>query len=163
MYIMVPNYSDCLRISISDKMICMRVQIAEPGPLNPRLSVSLLLIFLLPACVTHRANQFKTFAEAGKGYTDAVMTFTEEVSHAAVDADSLLLVKDHGKFKESERKEFFLLRKAKLIEVNQKLKTHTPALTKGIKALKKSRKNLNKTEAIIKATSNLLTLVTKVI
>jgi len=45
-------------------------------------------------CATHRKGQFIQFAAAGTSYADAIMELTEEAGDLAVDADSILLIKD---------------------------------------------------------------------
>jgi hypothetical protein len=64
------------------------------------LSLSCLL---LQACATYRINQFKTFSEAGKLYTEAMIELTEEVGNVAIDADSAVLMTSRDTLTVEER------------------------------------------------------------
>jgi len=57
-------------------------------------------IALLTSCATQRINQFSTFADAGKDYSDAVIVLTDQASRAAIDADSAVLLQARKKSKE---------------------------------------------------------------
>lgn len=50
-------------------------------------------IILICGCTSTRINHFQQFAEAGKAYSDAIAVLTDEAGKAAINADSLILMK----------------------------------------------------------------------
>ena len=56
------------------------------------LILFLLLLFFTVGCTTQRLNQFGKFAEAGKGYSEAIIALTDEAGNVAIDADSHVLI-----------------------------------------------------------------------
>jgi hypothetical protein len=55
--------------------------------------IGIVACSLLVGCASGRINQFKSFAEAGTAYSDAVVALTEQSGKIAIDADSLILMK----------------------------------------------------------------------
>jgi hypothetical protein len=68
-----------------------------------------VLLILSGCATTARISQFDQFAEAGKAYADAVTILTEEAGNAAIDTDSLVLIKARDRLSsENERKSVVL-------------------------------------------------------
>jgi hypothetical protein len=67
------------------------------------LLMTALLCGLSYGCATQRVNHFKSFAEAGTAYADAVSTLTQQSGGIAIDADSLILMKVRKDLPSGER------------------------------------------------------------
>ncbi len=75
----------------------------RPPGLKGMLLVTALVCGLNYGCTTARVNYFKSFAEAGTAYSDAVSTLTQQSGQVAIDADSLILMKARDDLQPSER------------------------------------------------------------
>ena len=80
-----------------------------------RLSLIICLLFVLSGCGTARIRQFNQFAQAGRAYANAVAVLTEEAGDAAIDADSIALIKYRDVIPAAERS-------STVIEHNRSLK-----------------------------------------
>ena len=96
-------------------------------------------IALLTSCATQRINQFSTFADAGKDYSDAVIVLTDQASRAAIDADSAVLLQARKKSKEDRIQQIGDHTKSleDLIKAMRVLREHTLLLKRYFHALGK--------------------------
>lgn len=58
---------------------------------------------LLAGCASARINRFKSFADAGTAYSDAIGALTMQSGEIAIDADSLILIKTRASHSQKER------------------------------------------------------------
>ncbi len=73
------------------------------------LGLPLLLSFLLfSSCTTAKINHFKNFSQAGAAYSDVVEVFLDEAGTAAIETDSLVLMKTRPQLTIEERKQTIL-------------------------------------------------------
>jgi hypothetical protein len=63
---------------------------------------------LFSSCTTARVNHFKNFSEAGAAYSDVVEVLLDEAGTAAIDTDSLVLMKTRPALPVEERKQAIL-------------------------------------------------------
>lgn len=70
--------------------------------------VAVIVSMLFCACATTRLNQFKGFAEVSDAYVQAVSTLLNEAGSAAIDTDSMTLVKTRPALRPEERQERIL-------------------------------------------------------
>jgi hypothetical protein len=69
------------------------------------LLLAALLCSLSYGCATQRVNYFKSFADAGTVYSDAVSTLAQQSGEVAIDADSQILMKARRGLSSKERGE----------------------------------------------------------
>lgn len=99
-----------------------------------------MAVALLSGCATQRINQFKNFANAGKAYSEAMVVLTKEAGHAAIDADSAILMLSRKNWDSNEREDNILENTEelkKLLSVMSDLRKHTLLLKKYFTALSK--------------------------
>ncbi|MHC4618076.1 MAG: hypothetical protein ACYTEQ_10025 [Planctomycetota bacterium] len=97
-----------------------------------------LFVLLLQGCSTHRVNQFKNFADAGKSYAEAMIILTREAGNAAIDADSAILITSRDGMNPAQRKKAILNQTddlRKLLKVMGDLRRHTLLLQRYFSAL----------------------------
>ena len=96
--------------------------------------ISLIGLSLGLSCGCSKSlNNFKTFAQAGERYTEALVALSEEASHAAIDADSEILLQSRQPLNEIERGEVYQAQTEALTGlflVISDLKKHTLLLKK---------------------------------
>ena len=88
----------------------------------------LMLVFILVSgCATQRVNQFKTFAEAGRAYSDAMVSLTQEAAESAIDTNSDELLKRRSELLERMQEE----------EAELKAETHPDELEEKLDSIRK--------------------------
>jgi len=90
-----------------------------------------ILALFLCGCAAQRVNQFKSFAEAGRAYSTAMMELTQEAGNAAIDADSGTLILGRESWTSAERGSLLVehTRELKeLLAVLRDLRRHTKLL-----------------------------------
>ena len=63
---------------------------------------------MISSCVQHRLTQFENFSNAGIGYSDAILVLTEVAGNEAIDADSIILIKNRDSVSKTERSARYL-------------------------------------------------------
>ena len=96
----------------------------------PATSIVLSLL-LCAGCTTHRVHQFRTFANAGMKYSDAVFALTEATANTAIEANSSTLIysRDYWSYEIREKKYLQLTKSLTgLLEELRAFRTHTKLL-----------------------------------
>lgn len=101
-------------VSAADESLVTSPSRLRPGPPRRRITLGkrrgaaicaalLLLSATSPACATARVGHFSSFAEAGRAFSGATSAVLSEAGAVAIEADSLLLVKDRDALPQEER------------------------------------------------------------
>ncbi len=93
--------------------------------------IGIIACSLLAGCASGRISQFKSFAEAGTAYSNAVVALTAQSGEIAIDADSLILMKARKNLSPLARGETIILHNnllKKRMEILGKLRRHAQLL-----------------------------------